>query len=148
MNTNKCKIWDNQDKKWFVPKYPTQGAGTKKNTTDTEEIFISQSGEVYLFQHQEGDKIKLTHDTPHRYEICNFTGHRDVQQKKWYINDVIKTKNGIGVLIWHRDRLSIGSGDANNYHAIDETDVKELNESDNIGNICETPDYYKLVPIK
>lgn len=141
MNYNKCKIWDSQEKCWFTPIY-------KKD--QEKEIFISQSGETYLSEwDSDNHQRKLTHDTALRFKICNFSGHRDNQQRKWYINDVIKTPGGgIGVLVWHRDRLCIGSGEANNYHAIDEISVEELKESENIGNICETPDYYKLIALK
>lgn len=70
--------------------------------------------------------------------VCQFTGLTDKNGNKYFFDDIVKFKDGsIGVLIWFDDKLGIGSGEFNNYHAIDQTSKRELAECEIIGNIYD-----------
>lgn len=80
----------------------------------------------------------MKYDDPHVF--TQFTGLHDKNGKEWYFGDICKDKDGsIGVLVWFDDCLGIGSGEINNYHAIDQVRKYELEKMENIGNIYEHP---------
>lgn len=158
MNSNKCKIWDNQEQKWFVPSYPKQ-SGSESYQSKYQEILISQAGEIYLHEQKlkaiDADpKAKpvyvtiITHfpqgtkDEPGRFVICNYTGHRDVNGVKWYMGDILKYPNGIiGVLTFYCDRLAVGLGydktkkDDDQFESQHFITSLRLRDCENIGNI-------------
>lgn len=70
--------------------------------------------------------------------VNQYTGLKDCDGNDYYFDDIIKTKKGVGVLVWLEDRLGIGSGTINNYHTVDEISKHELSKSKKIGNIYET----------
>lgn len=120
------------------------------------ELFLSQEGEIYLHERDEaGDRLthekdlfgyygeKKNGDKLPRFERNLYTGCRDSNQKKYFFNDIVCFINkdtgqrSYGVLIWYGDRLCIGSGEIENYHAIDSISEKELRETEHAGNIYQ-----------
>lgn len=155
--TLKFKVWNNLAKEWFVPVYPDQ-----KRNKDTKECFLSQGGDVYLHEKimvdREDSEIKGAHISsivyvPH-FIPCLYTGCKDETGKKIYHNDVVITSVPIA---WGRKAVSIGfikindgqiwlcSGDSNHPNAEDSTNKQELKLCKVVGNILETPDYFKLL---
>jgi len=71
--------------------------------------------------------------------VGQFTGLKDRNGKDVYFSDVIKhPSGGLGVVVWMDDRLGIASGSINDYHAIDQIDYSEINQSEVVGNIHES----------
>ena len=64
-------------------------------------------------------------------------GIYDKNGKEYYFDDIVEMNGSFGVLVWMEDRLGIGSGTPNNYHAIDSITKRELENSTIIGNIHE-----------
>lgn len=69
--------------------------------------------------------------------VGQYTGLKDKNGSEYFFNDIVKTKKGVGVLVWMDDKLGIASGEIGNYHAIDEISKNELEEYEVIGNIYE-----------
>jgi len=61
----------------------------------------------------------------------------DVNGKEYFFDDIVEIDGSYGVLVWMDDRLGIGSGEPNSYHAIDSITKKELENSTIVGNIHE-----------
>ena len=61
----------------------------------------------------------------------------DVNGKEYFFDDIVEIDGSYGVLVWMDDRLGIGSGEPNSYHAIDSITQKELENSTIVGNIHE-----------
>jgi len=75
------------------------------------------------------------------YDVVQFTGLQDNDGNDYYLGNIIQTPVGsVGVLVWFDDCFGIGSGEANNYHAIDQTTKYELSDCRIIGNIHKNPD--------
>lgn len=138
MNLHKFKIWDNENQCWFTPEYmkPRQEGFDK-------EILISQQGEIYLnetFHDGKGGVVtSLKHypqgtaDEPGRFKPCAYTGHRDVNGVKWYLDDIV---DGHGILIWYEDRLAVGKNwDGKEFQSIKHMNHATLRASVNKGNI-------------
>lgn len=141
------KVWNNLTKEWFVPVYPDQ-----KGNKNTAECFLSQGGDMYLHQKTEGSVESIIH-VPHLIP-CLYTGCKDETGKKIYHNDVVLLPFGtlggeiswaIGYIVIRNGRTWIASGPAGSPTAEDSTDSYDLIKSRVVGNILETPDYFKLL---
>jgi hypothetical protein len=99
MYTEKCKVWDAQEKKWFKPKYPNS------KSEDVCEILFSQAGEMFFREVKAGvtsfhliqDKV----EDADRYVPCQYSGVKDNNDRKAYVNDTIKCDNGTGVIVFN-----------------------------------------------
>ena len=74
-----------------------------------------------------------------KMEIVQWTGLKDKHDEDIYFDDIINIEGGIGVVVWMDDRIGIGSGEINNYHAIDSVDMYELAKGEIISSIHSTP---------
>jgi hypothetical protein len=91
----KYKIWDTENKIWYRPTYPNH----KQKTT--EEILFSQAGELWMRKNdgQLGSPDVLTHLNG-KYKPCLYTGLKDVNETKTYVNDVVQLgTEGKGIII-------------------------------------------------
>jgi hypothetical protein len=93
--------------------------------------YINRTGTAYW---KENSILCATND------VMQYVGIKDCKGKDYYFDDIVKTKQGIGVLVWFDDRLGLASGEIGNYHATDQTDKLELQSSEIIGNIHEHPE--------
>ena len=76
----------------------------------------------------------------HPHTVCQYIGRKDKNGKKIYFNDIVLHEcGGKGVIIWFDDRFGIASGEAGNYHAVDEITAAELEECIVIGDIYDNP---------
>lgn len=121
--TEKYKIWDTQNKQWFRPTYPGFRIGKNYRQVEhkeTEEIFFSQSGEIYLRKNDGTDPLKneLTHypliqdrdgKLEGRFIACLFTGIKDKLEIKTYQHDLVEADgwkgkvtflNGAWQIVW------------------------------------------------
>jgi hypothetical protein len=146
----KCKIWDEQEKCWYKPIY--EAAKGK-----LEDINITQSGELVMRKMNFGTVVQSVHLTsmePERFKVCYYIGLRDIDEKKWFLGDIIKVINSpgdfsYGVLVWMDDRLGIGSVPKKDsegkwgYQAIDQITSADLAQCENIGNINSHPNFFE-----
>ena len=113
----KCKIWDNQEKQWFKPEYPGTKtdlkSGKRVDTKLTREILFSMSGEMYMYE--AGEQSKLEHipvikeddqDTC-RFVVCYYSGIKDINDKKAYVNDSVKCDGKEGVIFFSHGSFKI-----------------------------------------
>lgn len=65
----------------------------------------------------------------------------DKHGEEYCFGDIVNIDGGIGVIVWMDDRIGIGSGEINNYHAIDSIDMYELAKGEIVGNtnLPQTP---------
>lgn len=61
----------------------------------------------------------------------------DANGNPYFINDIVDTGQGIGVLVWMDDCLGIASGTPECYHAIDQVRKDELEEYEILGNVFQ-----------
>lgn len=147
MHSIKFRVFDRQTKHFFENKSARGG--------NISEVLLSQEGEIYLHERTDGVD-KLTHEKDlfgfydekkdgqniPRFERNMYSGVRDSNQVKYFFNDIVCfTHSGgnksYGVLVWMGDRLGIGSGPINDYHAIDSITEVELRKTDKAGNIYQ-----------
>lgn len=98
MLTEKYKIWDNINKKWFTPSYPgfkTSANNKQITTTLTKEILFSQSGEMYMHECEQGQAAQITHlpilqseENESPYIPCIYSGVKDINGRKMYLGDI------------------------------------------------------------
>ena len=140
MNTQKFIIWDNEKNCWFKPTYP------KNKVKNTEEIFFSQSGEMYLRENDGVDPCdKLTHipDKGGRFTSCLYTGVKDANDIKTYQHDVVRTEDGIGKVVFQAGCFMISpiEGEAVATELLSmERSLWKKRKYERIGNLIERPD--------
>lgn len=106
----KYKIWDNQNKKWYRPIYPD----ARGNKT-TEEILFSQSGETYIKTIDKDGALSLIHIIQGegcRFVPCTYTGIKDVNGKKSYLNDEVIFDSMPGFIVWRDGSFCIQCQDS------------------------------------
>ena len=137
----KFKVWDSENNCWYKPKYNIE----KQNV---EELLMTMSGELCMHISKNGVP-RMIHELsfPERFKVCQYTGHKDNEERKWFDRDIVKKGDAIGVLIILDCQLLIASGDPKNWNALDVTNKKELSQCTNVGNLYETPDYWTLLDI-
>ena len=87
-----------------------------------------------------GWNVNNSYEDKWKLELERYTGRKDKNGKKIYFNDIVLHEcGGKGVIIWFDDRFGIASGEAGNYHAVDEITAAELEECIVIGNIYDNP---------
>ncbi len=162
MTTEKCKIWNTQEQEWFKPIYPGFKPG-KNNTqvriTLTKEIFFSQSGEIYLYECEEGQQPVFTHiplindkDAVNLYIPCLYSGVRDINEIKLHVGDI--ASNGVATweVVFNKgcycgkfiSKLNPGSGQqefSNDEDSEDKTQIalRAIKGLEYKGNKFETP---------
>lgn len=107
--TEKYKIWDNLNKKWFRPEYPgiKTVKGKQVNTTQTREILFSQTGELYLIEKDGDSALTITYlsmgtkEEPGPFIPCLYTGIKDENEKKAYLNDEVLFEGEQGFVTWY-----------------------------------------------
>lgn len=106
--------------------YPTKNNTDKTVYTDWQDTTLP---EVYGF------------DGGDLYNVVQSVGIKDNQGKIYFFDDIVKfPDDSIGVLVWMGDCLGVGSGEINNYHAVDQVRDIELSDCRIIGNIHQNPD--------
>lgn len=136
------RAWDTIEKQFFKPVYKR---GSVNNAgVYISEILLTQAGEVMYRETKDGE-TKITHEIAmefrNRFKINLRAGMKDIDNKKYYFNDIVKVKRddagtqGIGVLIWLGNRLGIGFGPIDDYTFTEPITESELKQSEIIGNI-------------
>lgn len=155
--TSQYKIYDNLKKCWFKPTYE----GQKGNI---EEILFTQRGEIVLRTLDENGNSVLTHESAlkfkdtqgkkeeeiaeaellDRFTPCKYSGLKDNKGTKIYNGDVIKNENWISFVRVEQTKIWVASGDSKHPHALDKVSTKEIEQSEIIGNVFETPEYWLI----
>ena len=88
-----------------------------------------------------GHVMSLVPDVPIvRPIIMQSTGLKDKEGTKVFLDDIIETPLGIGVVVWFNDKLGIFSPGS---EATDELSAEEISESVVIGNKHQNPELLK-----
>lgn len=164
MLTEKYKIWDNINKKWFTPSYPgfkTSSNNKQVTTTLTKEILFSQSGEMYMHECEVGQSAKITHlqilqndENESPYIPCIYSGIKDINGRKLYLGDVISNEVSTWEVIFNKGCFSakfISKIKSNGEVVTDqaETDLpihialRGIKGAEYVGNKFETPTLIK-----
>lgn len=141
-------VWDRMENKFFQNIYQPKKPDAKEYV---RELLLTMSGELYLRIVENGLEI-CVHESqmePNRFIVVPKLSERDCNQKRYYLNDIVKftdaeNRSSYGVLIWdkHFGSLAIGSGPIDNYTAIDPINAKELAAQERFGNIYQD---YKII---
>lgn len=140
----KFKFFDLESKSWFQEKNNKEHCKQLVLTQNGELIFIETiNGHVNITHEKDFPTVEYKGEIVPKFVKVQGTNIRDVGEHRYYIDDIVKFKDGsIGVLIFSRDGLCIGSGPFNNYTAIDPVRKDELREAERIGSIHEFPNFF------
>jgi hypothetical protein len=149
----KFRAWDTVEKQFFKPIYKRATINSPSN--HVSELVLTQSGEVMHRLTQDGITT-ITHEIAmefrNRYKINLRAGLKDKDNKKYYLNDIVKAEtetktviskdrtvigkeNITGVLVWMGDQFGIGVGPIDDYTQIVPISKECLEASEIIGNI-------------
>lgn len=140
----KFKFFDLEAGTWFQEKNNKEHSKQLALTQNGELIFIETiSGHVNITHEKDFPKIEYKGEVVHKFIKVQGTNIRDVGERRYYTDDIVKFKDKtIGVLIFWRDRLCIGSGPFGNYTAIDPVAKEDLREAEIMGSIHEFPNFF------
>lgn len=144
---HKFKFFDLETKKWFAQ---VNKAFEGNQSKDSTELVLTQNGELILIEIINGvtnivhekyfPTVLISGEEKPKYIRVQYTGIRDVNEKKYYLGDVVKIERPhdnpkLYELIWFFDRLGLRDAQGNEY----ETTRMQLHESENMGSIYEFP---------
>lgn len=140
MRQIKFRAWDKENNRFFVPTYEAY----KGNLSD---LLIGLSGDLFLHTMQ-GTKHESLF--PERFELMQFIGLCDCNDREIYEGDIIKTTGYVGVVKYEHQTAQyqiIWKDNANRYMPFNVTfsdgDIWKCDYMEVIGNIYTNPELLK-----